>query len=430
MPVWRGSQITVREAISDYGISANNFGGSAIDTLVARIRGLNRPLLLSLRNTFRRRARTILTIATLAVGGATFMSAIFVGDSWYRTIEKSFEARHYDMEVRFSQPYPSDQVGKLVSAVPGVDKVETWAQLLTVRERADGKDGERFNVTGLPPTSDMLAFPVIEGRWLQPGDTNAVVINHELLLDPEANIKLGDHLVLRFGDKTSEWEVVGVVREVGAPRRGLGIAAAAYVPLDYLEKVSGIQGMTTNVRVRTSGHDDAFVTGVSQKLEQEFDAANMRRITIQLSTERKHVLEEHLVVIVAVLLVLAGLVAAVGGLGLASSMSINVMERAREIGVLRAIGASTWAIMQMVISEGLIIGLLSWVLAIVLAIPLSNVVGDFAGQIFIRAPLDHVYPLYAMAEWLGLALAISVVASAFPARSAARLTVREALAYE
>ena len=429
-PVVRGSRITVRQAISDYGIGQGQFGANFIDTLVTRLRGLSRPLLLSLRNTFRRRARLALTIGILAVGGATFMSAINVGASWSYTLKVAFQSRHYDMEVRFTQPYATTRVAEVFRSVPGVVKAENWAQVLTVYERADGTDGFRFNVTGLPPETTMLTLPLVEGRWLRPDDTNAVVINHELFLDPEADIHLGDRIPLRFGEKTSEWNVVGVVREVGAPRRGLGTAASAYVNLDYLAQVTGQEGLTTNARVQTIEHDDASVRAVSQALEQQFDAAGLSRTTIQLTTERERVLQEHLVVIVAFLMVMAILVVAVGGLALASAMSINVMERAREFGVMRAIGASTRSTLGIVLVEGGVIGVLSWLAAVALAVPLSVIVGDIAGQIFIRTSLDHIFPPSAMAGWLALVILISAIASLYPAWGAARLTVREVLAYE
>jgi putative ABC transport system permease protein len=429
-PVLKGSWVTVRQAISDYGIGTGQFGTSLVDALVTRIRGMSRPLLLSLRNTFRRRGRLALTIGILAMGGATFMGAINVGASWTNTIELSFQARRYDMEVRFPQPYPTTQIDGILNAVPGVVSVENWAQNLAVRENSDGTDGVRFYLTGLPPVTDMVAFPIIEGRWLQPGDTNALVINHELFLDHEANIKVGDTVPLKIGNQITEWVVVGVIREVGAPRRGLGVAASAYVPIDYFTRVIGGEGMTTNVRVQTAKHDDAFVKAVTQKIEQQFDAAGIRRTTIQLTTERKVVLENHLVVIVMFLIFMAVLTAAVGGLALASSMSISVMERTREIGIMRAIGASTGSVLRIIVLEGVIIGLLSWLVAVALAWPLSVVVGNFAGQIFISTNLDHIFPPFAMAGWLGLIIIISTVASVFPAWGASRLTVREVLAYE
>ncbi len=429
-PVFKGSQITIQEAIRDYGIGATPFGTNVVDSVIGRIRGLSRPLLLSLRNTFRRRARLLLTLSILAVGGATFMSAINVGVSWYNTIDSSFEYRHYDIEVRFTQPYSAVQVANLVAGIPGIVRAEPWQQILAVRQRGDGTDGIRFNVTGLPATSGMIDFPVVEGRWLQPGDTNAIVVNHELNLSPDWNLKVGDQVTLKFGDKVADWTVVGVALEVGAPRRGIGTAASAYVPLDYLAQAANTNGLTSNVRIETAEHDNAFVSAVSQKLEQQFDSASMQRTTIQLTTERKRVLQEHLVVIVAVLMVMAVLVAVVGGLALASTMSISVLERTRELGIMRAIGASTGIVLHVVVTEGIIIGALSWLIALALALPVSVVIGNAAGQIFISTSLAYTFPPAAMLIWFGLILVISIAASFYPAWGAAKLTVREVLAYE
>lgn len=107
--------------------------------------------------------------------------------------------------------------------------------------------------------------------------------------------------------------------------------------------------MTTNVRVQTVEHEDASVKAVTQEIEQQFDVAGIRRTTIQLTTERKVALENHLVVIVMFLLFMAILTAPVGGLALASSMSISVMERTREIGIMRAIGASTASVLRIIV---------------------------------------------------------------------------------
>ncbi len=432
-PIIKGSQITVQQSFNDYGIGTKPVSVTLIDTLLLRLRGVSRPLLLSLRNVFRRRVRLALTVGVLAIGGATFMSAINVGVSWNYTVEQSFQNRHYDMEVRFIKPYPAAQVADLVRNVSGVTKVETWQQLLAIRQLSNSGntvDGIRFNVTGLPIASTMVTFPLVEGRWLQAGDTNAIVVNHELNLSPDWNVHVGDPVRLKFGDLISTWTVVGVVKEVGAPRRGLGTAASAYVPLEALAAATNIVGTTTNMRIETAEHGDDYVTAVSQQLERQFDTANMQRTTIQLTTERKRVLEEHLVVIVAVLIVMAILVAAVGALALASTMSISVMERTRELGIMRAIGASTGAVLRIVITEGIVIGLLSWLIAVALSFPATIVIGDAAGTIFVSTHLSLIFPASAMLGWACLILVISVLASFFPAWSAAQLTVREVLAYE
>ena len=227
-----------------------------------------------------------------------------------------------------------------------------------------------------------------------------------------------------------EWTVVGAVREIGARRRGQNIAASAYVNRDYLARITGMEGTTADIRIKTDQHSDAALRIVSGQLEQQFDSAGLHRISVNPSTERMQELKDHLVVIQMFLLLMAALVAAVGGLALASTMSINVMERTREFGIMRAIGACSDEVLQIVVIEGIVIGILSWLVAIVLAWPLGVIIGDFAGNIFIRARLEHVFSPLAMAGWLVLVILIGIIASAYPAWREARLPVQQVLAYE
>ena len=426
-PIMLGSRRTVRELL------AAEQSVAPVEIRFARQRpggGEEALWLLSLRNTFRKRGRLLLTLGILAIGGATFISAQFIGASWSNSVENSFLARRYDLEIRLARPYPAARLDATLTNLPGLAGHEDWAQSLAFVARPDGSDGARFYLTALPVESELVAFPVIEGRWLRPGDTNALVINHELLNDHDANIHLGDTVALKIGNQTVDWVVVGVVREVGAPRRGLGVAASAYVPLAYFSQATHADGMSTNIRAQTAAHDDAAIQTVIRQMEQRFDAGNIQRTTIQATTERKLILQNHLVVIITFLLLMAVLMTIVGGLALASSISISVLERVREFAVLRAIGASTGAILRIVMIEGLVIGMLSALLAVLLAWPISTIVGNMAGQIFIGANLDHAHPPGAVALWLGLSVVISLLASAAPAWNAAQMTVRDGLAYE
>lgn len=97
---------------------------------------------------------------------------------------------------------------------------------------------------------------------------------------------------------------------------------------------------------------------------------------------------------------------------------------------MRAIGASTNAVLRIIIVEAVVIGILSWLVAALLTIPLSVMVGDTAGQIFLNTDLSRVFSPLAMIAWFGLIILISIIASFYPAWKAARLTVHEVLAYE
>jgi putative ABC transport system permease protein len=140
--------------------------------------------------------------------------------------------------------------------------------------------------------------------------------------------------------------------------------------------------------------------------------------------------DQHLLMIYVFLVVISGIIAAVGGLGLATTMSLNVMERRREMGVLRAIGASPSVVMGIIVAEGVAIGVMSWILAALAAWPLSRVAGNFLTFLIFKSRLDSVFQLHGLWIWLAFSVLSAGAASLLPARSAAKLTVREALAYE
>jgi putative ABC transport system permease protein len=127
---------------------------------------------------------------------------------------------------------------------------------------------------------------------------------------------------------------------------------------------------------------------------------------------------------------MAFLLAVIGGLGLMGTMSINVLERTREIGVMRAIGASNKSVRRIFIVEGIIIGVISWLVGALLAMPISKVLSDLIGAQFLSAPLSYTFSLTGVIIWLGLVIVLATVASFLPAWNASRITVREVLAYE
>jgi putative ABC transport system permease protein len=133
---------------------------------------------------------------------------------------------------------------------------------------------------------------------------------------------------------------------------------------------------------------------------------------------------------IAMLFALAVIVALVGGIGLMSSLSLSVVERIREIGVMRAIGAQSGALMGIFVMEGVLQGLSSWAIAVPASFALGRPMANALGQAMFEANLDYQYNAEAIIVWLVLILIISTLASILPAFSAARLTIREVLAYE
>jgi putative ABC transport system permease protein len=421
-PVIAGTRITVREAISTYGLGKGQFGSRRTDRLVQRIRGLSRPLLLSLRNTFRRRGRLMLTLTTLTLAGATFIAVFSVYASLLSTLDQWLAYFNYDVAVQFKRPYHIERVERETLQVPGVVSVESWAFSTVRRVRPDDSESDNIIVLAPPAASPMIKPVLVQGRWLWPEDTNALVVNTILLRD-EPDVKVGGELVLKVEGRETKWHVVGLVE-------GGALIATAFANYPYFAYVTRDVGNTSYISIVTEQHDFAFQTQVAEALEKKYERAGLRvYVTAKISEERAETVAIFQV-IVALLLIMAVLLAVVGGLGLMGTMSINVLERTREIGVIRAIGASDGAVLQIFMVEGILIGLISWLLGTLLAFPVSKLLSDTVGRQFLSVPLDYTFSSGGALLWLAVVVILAALASFLPAWQASRLTVREVLAYE
>jgi putative ABC transport system permease protein len=169
---------------------------------------------------------------------------------------------------------------------------------------------------------------------------------------------------------------------------------------------------------------------MAKALETRFEQAGLGVVSTTVSADRRARFMQLLDIFLVILWVASGLLALVGALGLAGSMSINMLERTREIGVMRAIGAGDSVVQQMVLTEGVLIGLLSWLSGTLLAWPLGQVVTWLTGTYLLRTRLQYAFSTSGALLWLVVVMLLASLASYLPARAASRLTVREVLAYE
>jgi putative ABC transport system permease protein len=183
-------------------------------------------------------------------------------------------------------------------------------------------------------------------------------------------------------------------------------------------------------RLATDRHDRPYQDAKAEELDKYFRAHGFKVRVAQAGRASLDTAVESLDMLVVFLLIMAILTAIVGSMGLAGTMGMNVLERTREIGIMRAIGADDSAVMRTVIAEGIFIGMISFGLAIILSIPFTYLLSTIVSLAVFQTPIDVVFTYLGYAIWLGLVLALSTIASILPALNAARLTIREVLAYE
>ncbi len=437
VPVWNGSRVTVLQAISGEMARPGRplaKRATALDNpqprpaeFIGRWQRMNvllpRPFLLSLRNTFRRRARLILTLFTLSMGGAIFIAVFNVRltlNDYMDAIARYFVA---DVLLDFRSPYRLREVEQVLKRVPDVLRVEGWhlvsGELLDPR----GRVLENINIIAPPAYSPLIQPMLVEGRWIRADDVRKFAIS-ETAYKYYPNLKPGDRLkIVLFGEEET-WEVVGIFKFID--REGI----LAYAPYEYISQQVGLTQRAFVFRVATSRHDRAYQDAKAEELDAFLRAQGYHLRRAEAGQASLDLAVDSLNTIVVFLLIMAVLTAIVGSIGLTGTMSMNVMERTREIGILRAIGADDRAVSGLVLGEGVLIGLISFVFAVGLSIPITYLLATIISLTVFQTPVEVLFTVTGYVSWLGMVIGLSAVASLLPARNAARLTVREVLAYE
>jgi len=420
-PVLDGVRLTVREAISSsYGmgnvISAG--GGFAWMEVVPR------PLLISLRNIFRRKKRMALTLATLTLGGAIFMAVFNIQAALNQRVDEVLGYFLSDVNLTLGEPYRKERIEQTAYAIPGVTHVESWSAVAARALAENGGATVDVVVWGPPPGSHLIRPVITQGRWLLPEDENALVVgNHFLKKRPD--VQVGDDLTLRIDGKDYRWRVVGVfliAAELQTP--------FVYANQTYLGRISGGTGQAASFRLVTRHSGAAFQSQVAGELERRLSGQGVRVAEISTGSEVTARQSGTVAILVNLLMIMAVLIALVGGIGLMGTMSMNVLERTREIGVMRSIGASNLAVLGIVLAEGLAVGVLGWLLGVLLSVPLSFGLDVLVGLAFTQTALPYIFSPQGMWYWLAGSLTLAAFASLLPAVNAMRLTIRDGLVYE
>lgn len=420
-----GTRVSPARVLSEYGINQVWGGARLLDAVLHHFPRLTRDILLAMRNPFRKRGRLILSLITLAFAGAVYMAVVNLQDSLTGSLNEMFSFWRYDAWLVVEDHVPIARLVDEARALPGVVQAEAWGFTVGRYVRPDGSESDNLYLLAPPAGTQMLNPPILEGRALSPGDTGAILVTPGLLAK-EPDLHLGSRISVKIDGREQTYTIVGVMNMMGNSTIGY------FTLMDYTAYTRHIREpnrANAIILILTPRGLDAQRRLASQ-IEKHFDRVDIKVLSNALIAEEREEIDAAFAIIVALLMVMTVILATVGGLGLMGTMSLNVIERTREIGVMRAYGASSAAVFRIVIVEGLLIGVMSWILAIGISLPLSGLLARNIGQSFMDYPMPASYSLGGVLTWAALIVVISVLASLFPALRAVRLTVTEVLAYE
>jgi putative ABC transport system permease protein len=425
LPVLSGTNVTILDAISDVGISTK-YGGGLMSRLITRL-----PLPVTMRqalaNIYQKKRRLMITFVTLFLAAGAFMGVAGVFISLTNKLDELFETYNAEVMVTLSahDDYDYDAVGSLMeNELNGLDGVYPAFLLdadivLAGEVGTDNRNEQIYDVslTGFDPADRTIQPHLKTGAgWNDDIGREGIVIASGLA--DEISKGLGDVVILRYQGYTQTVEIIGIDKfpaDDTAFMRWQDVAALAG------ENQPNAYWLRFSDRDISSADVDQQIGILRESLVHHGVTAHFNNLRADQEEE------QDIMTAVALIFNVASLVmAAVGAIGLLTVLSISVFERQREIGVMRSIGASSWAIVLQFLTEGVLIGMLAWLTAL----PLSYVVGEGLTQILPVSEFGFDYPIaVAVSGMVGMFL-IALLAGLWPSLSAARRTVSDTLRYQ
>jgi len=413
--ITRTARRPVREALSRAPIHQQAGDGGWLHRLGA---GLPMVPRVAWRTLLRQPRRSLLTALVLALGLSCCIGALNLRQSLLGTVQAVMQQRPYDLSVVLRHPGEAAELQRWASGFANVQAVELWSS--TSARLADGSAAASGSVPllSLPPGPLAMQPALLQGRWLDAAQPDGVVVNQKLLAD-RPGLQLGSRLSLQVAGRSAPVQVIGVIKEFA----GGAVYASQALAEPLLEQPGHPNLMLLTLKQSTLRAQLDLAT----QLEAGLAGHGWQIAQSQPGRMFEAAVQGHLEPMVWLLFGIACLALGVGGLGLASSISVSIVERHRELGVFKALGAGSGVVAGLFVCEALGIAALGWLMASAVAPLLSRVLANTVGRMVLQYPFDYQPAPFVLPAALLAALLLAVLASAGPIRLGLRSTVHEAL---
>ena len=386
---------------------------------------------MSLDSLKHRKISSILTILGIVIGITAIVSLMSIGEGLQYAVSKQLEAVGYDKIIVTSG---SDLMAAFmgeglkeddVEMVKSVDGVETAFGILfktiPIEYKRENLIGQVIGIRSKDTEeifTQMKVFEMDVGRYFKSGERGVAILGKktaESLFEKE--ISIGDSLYL----KGENFRVKGIMKSTANNQRDKSV----FIPMEQLREITGSKDSITMIFAKVS--DVSKAEEISEEIEEELDEEYGEGF-YQATTSQQ--LAENVGSIFAVLTFVLGGIASialvVAGVGIANTMFTSVMERTKEIGVMKSIGATNYNIMEIFLIESALLGILGGIIGSLLGLMISYIITMIAGN-YLPVPFKAIVTMETIIMSLLFSSFVGIFSGILPARKAAKLQPVEAL---
>ena len=421
IPVYSGTRITVKQALSGYGVESSSRGNGGWNR-VARVMFVLFPqtVQFGVRNMFRKRLRSVLTLVTLAVAGAALLAVQTANYSFNTFLNQVYHVYHFDVIVALSDPIPQSTFEHLLSPVNGVGRIEGLNQDKATTQWGDAQ------FTAVQQDTQIYRKELVAGRWFASGDHDMVIISQDAA--DKSGLKAGNTITFTVGLHTAHWQIIGIRRDYSNIGPGnLGVLLTTIPEMNALEQFPPDYVQEVMIQSTNPAPTQAYLNALSRRVDNAMSAAsylpNVGTVQDQIDQ-----FQSRYQVLFTLFDIVAIIIAVVGAVGLSNSLAMSVLERRREIGILRSMGAVSKKIAQVFWTEGTSLGFFAWVLALALGFPAAY--GFVQVQGYLLAPVPFAFNPMNLVVMLAVIMVLATLASIGPAFAAMRVRIVQTLRYE
>lgn len=424
-PVLNGTRISIRDAMTDLGI-ASNWGSSRASRLIGSL-PLPRAIVQALSNIYQKKARLLLTGLTLTLAVAAFIGVTAVYSSLDDFVNGLYDSFEYEISLTPQEAQDYTRLQTLLSEnITGIESIHAGYSVSVGVSGFESTNpltagSDQVTVTGIDPAQTPIRFDLVEGEgWQDNPARRGVILSRPVAENLDKST--GDSITLSVGGQVLEYDIIGVDSYA---------FDAMYMDWRELATLAGYVDAAGNpiasvIYINLSG--EPSIEAVADRIDEISTLLLGQGIQATYINQPKvaQTQVQQISMFGTIFNVTSVIMAAVGAIGLMAALSMAVLERQKEIGVMRSIGAGSFSIMSQFLSEGVIVGVLAWMVAIPVSVALA--VGLMGVLPFDY--LDFAYPPQVVMLGLVSVVIVAAVASLWPSLMASRKTVADILRYQ